>query len=509
MINHVRLFIAVLLVVITSTAAHAAPLKVAVPEFRVTGAANKDELKSTLQSLLASRLGGDTLLVVEPGDSPDLTVTGTYIAFGKVFSLDARVANSSGKVVGRAFEQGESADDIIPAVTRLAQKIGAEISKVGTTLTAAPVVTKTPLHLPLATPVVIPNPEVVRPLAVTSKKLEGDIIRPEAATAKAIDSGMIGQRLEGVIIAVAEGKRNAGGERELIAALAGEIRLYLQGNELKLQNRVKDFTASEKIIAIDSADLDNDGTLEIYVTALRGEELSSRVYLLENGSFRRIAADLPWFFRAMALKGGAKKVYAQQMGREDDYYGGLYEVVKKGTKFTLENQTKLPRFANLFNLNQLVDRDGKTLLLVIHPDNYLLVYDEQGELLWKSSDRYGGSETYFSRDDSQNQRTTGSKSRRSFLEQRITVTKSGTVIIPKNEGYFVVGDSRSFTKNSIYAFAWNGAALDELWHTKLSQNYLADYLYDADNKELLVVEVVKKEGVTDKGASAVSIKKVE
>jgi len=498
-----------MLVGLTSVTSHAAQFKVAVPEFKVTGAANKDELKSTLQSLLASRLGGDSFLVVEPADSPELTVTGTYIAFGKVFSLDARVVNSSGKIIARAFEQGESADDIIPAVTRLARKIGAEMSRGGTTVAAVTAGTPSALPSQVITPGVIMSPDVVRPPIVTAKGPEGDIIKPEAAATKAIESGMIGQRLEGVIIAVAEGKRITGGERELLTALAGEIRLYHQGRDLKLQSTVKDFAANEKIIAIDSADLDNDGTLELYVTAVRGEELSSRVYLLENGSLRRIAADIPYFFRAIALNGKKKQVFAQQMGRDDDYYGGLYEVIKKGDKFTVENQLKLPRFANLFNINQITDRDGKILSLVIHPDNYILVYDEKGELLWKSSDKYGGSETYFSRDDSQNQRTTGSKSRRSFLEQRITVTKSGTVIIPKSEGYFVVGDSRTFTKNSFYAFAWNGAALDELWHTKLSQNYLADYLYDADTKELLVVEVVKKEGITAKGASAVSIKKVE
>jgi hypothetical protein len=73
----------------------------------------------------------------------------------------------------------------------------------------------------------------------------------------------------------------------------------------------------------------------------------------------------------------------------------------------------------------------------------------------------------------------------------------------------VIGDSRTFNKNSVYAFKWNGASLDELWHTKSSQNYLSDYLYDEEQKILLTVEIVKKEGVADKGASAISVKKVE
>jgi hypothetical protein len=326
---------------------------------------------------------------------------------------------------------------------------------------------------------------------------------------KAIESGMIGQRLEGVIIGISQGKRTSSGERELVVALPGELRLYSQGKALKLLYSAKDFASNDKIIAVDTADVDGDGTLEVYVTNFNGEELSSRVYLLENGSLKKIAANLPYFFRAISLTGGLKKLYAQQMGREDDYYGGLFEVVKKGDKISIVNEVKLPRFANIFNVNQITDKDGKLLYVVLHPDNYLLVYDNKGELLWKSSDKYGGSESYFSRDDSQRQIVTGSKFRKVFLEQRITIAKSGAIIVPKNEGFFVIGDSRAFTKNSIYAFIWNGATLDEIWHTKLSQNYLTDYLYDEEQKELVLVEVVKKEGMTDKGASAVSVKRVE
>jgi hypothetical protein len=494
----------VLLTLLSAAAAGAATLKIAVPEFKVIGAASQEELKSTLQTLFASRLKGDALKVAEPGESPDLTINVTYTVFGKVFSFDATVTNSSGKIVGRGFEQGESADEIIPALSRLAQQFVSGLAVKGAA-TAGP---ESPIPS-IGASAAITHTGIDRPGAVVQKAAEGDIIKPEPSTVKSPESGMIGQRLEGVIISVAEANRGSAGERQLIAALYREIRLYSQGEELKLLKTLKDFGENDKIVAVDTADLDADGVVELYVTVFRGEELSSKVYLIEDGGFRLIAADLPYFFRGMTLKGGTKKIYAQEMGREDDYYGGLYEVLKKGNTFKYDNQLKLPRLANIFNTNQIAGRKGEPLFIVIHPDNYLLVYDDKGELLWKSSDKFGGSETFFSRDDSQNQRVTGSKLRRSFLEQRITVTRSGVIIIPKNEGFFIVGDSRSFTKNSIYAFRWNGASLDELWHTRLSQNYLSDYLYDESKKELLLAEVVKKEGMIDKGATAISIKRVE
>lgn len=480
----------------------AAPLRVHLAEFKVTGAPNSDELRGSLQALLASRLEGGELQVVDAGEKADLDVAGTYILFGKVFSLDARVSSPSGKVVARAFEQGESADDTIPAMGRLAQKLLQEIGKYvakGGEASGVAVAVQAARE---------PRGELIRPETVRAKKPEGDIIRAERSV-RSEGSGMIGQRLEGDLLGMALIGRVDAEQRVIAVADQKELRLYSQGKELSLLATDKGFGEDENIIGIDSADLDSDGTAELYVTALRGSELSSRVYLVEKGGVRKIASDLPYYFRAITLKGTERKVLAQQMGRDEDFFGDLYEVAKKGNGFTIVNPVRLPRFANLFNTNILPGKGGEELFVVLHPDGYLLVYDRKGENLWRGSDKFGGSETYFRRDDSQNMRVTGSQYRKRFIEQRLTVTVSGDVIVPRNEGSFVMGDSRSFNKSSVYAFAWNGAALEELWHTKVSQNYLADYAYDQERKELVLLEVVKKEGVGEKGASAIAVKKVE
>jgi len=480
---------------------YAAPLRVRLAEFKVTGAANRDELRGSLQALLASRLEGGELQVVDAGEKADLDVAGTYILFGKVFSLDARVS-SSGKVVARAFEQGESADDTIPAMGRLAQKLLQEIGKYaakGGEASGAAVAVRG---------VQESKGEVIRPEPAAAKNAEGDIIRAERSV-RAEGSGMIGQRLEGDLLGMALIRRIDAEQREIVVADQKEIRLYLQGKELRLLAAEKGFGEDENIIGIDSADLDSDGTAELYVTALRGSELSSRVYLVEKGGLRKIASDLPYYFRAITIKGAERKVLAQQMGRDEDFFGDLYEVAKKGSGFTIVNPVRLPRFANLFNTNIIPAKGGGELFVVLHPDGYLLVYDRKGENLWRGSDKFGGSETYFHREDSQNMRVTGSQYRKRFIEQRLTVTASGEVIVPRNEGSFVMGNSRSFNKSSVYAFAWNGAALEELWHTKVSQNYLADYAYDQESRELILLEVVKKEGLGEKGASAIAVKRVE
>ena len=175
----------------------------------------------------------------------------------------------------------------------------------------------------------------------------------------------------------------------------------------------------------------------------------------------------------------------------------------------MKNPLKLPRFGFLYNFNQFKDPAGALLTVVMNNDGYLIVYDQEGLELWRSNDKFGGSDVSFKRDDINNMRFTGSQYRWVFLDQRLTVTKNGEILVPQNTGAFVVGNQRTYKKSSVFSLAWNGSSLDELWHTKEAQNYLADYFIDDATKELVLLEVTRKEGVKDKGSSVVAVKKVE
>lgn len=505
-----QMFQVLVLVMILAETCLAGQFKVFVPEFKVTGAANKDELKTTLPSLLASRLSTESTILVESPTAADLTVACTYIAFGKVFSLDALLKDSTGKVLGRAFEQGDSTDDIIPALSRLAQKLNAELAKAAPSVMASTDAQLTRQTQALTLPsVTLPQtaPSSVNVAPHITPQPAGDIIRPQNVT-RAGESGMIGQRLDGAMVGLAIVKSLATSERELILALNNEIRLYRQGEKLTLLAAEKGFRANEKIIGIDTADLDGDGTVELYVTMLRGFELASQVWSVRKGALIQVARDLPYFFRALQGPDGKQRLYGQEMGRDNDYMDEIAEVIKTQSGYTLKNPLKLPRSATIFNFNRIREKDGTTRSLAINADGYLIVCAESGEELWRSNDRLGGSETYFSREE-QNVRATGELQRKIFIEQRILVTPDNNVIVPKNDGFWVIGNSRSFSKNSVYSFTWNGAAMEERWHTKPSQNYLADYAYDDSRKELVMLEVVKKAGMVENGASAITIKKVE
>ncbi len=466
----------------------AGQIKAYIAPFTVTGTANRDELKLTLQNLLMSRLSNDSVMAIESAEIADISVKGSYIAFGKVFSIDAVAKSREGKVLIRAFEQGESQEELLQAVGKLAKTLVTGIEK-----------NYIQHEVIQATAAVAPGVEPVAP--------PKDIVRVETVKNPA-GSAWISQKLEGELTGVAIGRNLGNNEREVFISGSRSLKYYRMGKELTLLAEVT-LPGYQKILGIDSADLDKDGVPEIYLTVMSNDDLASEVWSPEGTSLKKIAGKLPYYFRAFTFQGKSRQIYAQQMSRTADYYGDLYEVTKKGSVFDIANPLKVPRGANIFNTGMITTKEGKNCFVVLNQDRYLLVFDEKGAELWRSSDKYGGSENFITKEDLQDIRLTGSPLRKIFLEQRITISKDGEVIVPKNDGFFIVGNSRSFTKNSLFAFTWNGLMLDELWHTKPSQNYLSDYVYDEEQKQLLLLEVVKKEGLYDKGASALSIKRVE
>ena len=152
------LWAVVIVVLMNASTLFAAQIRVYVSEFAVTGAVNKDKLKTTLQTLLASHLNSDSVLSVDSPVGADVQVKGSYIAFGKVFSLDAVAKDANGRVIARSFQQGESQDELIPAAGKLGQALAAEIAakvKPGAAMATQPV----------PAPVPAPPSDVVRPTA--------------------------------------------------------------------------------------------------------------------------------------------------------------------------------------------------------------------------------------------------------------------------------------------------------------------------------------------------------
>ncbi|MDD2897231.1 MAG: VCBS repeat-containing protein [Desulfuromonadaceae bacterium] len=482
---------ALLLVPITAVPTIAAQVRVFMGEINITGAHNRDELKTTMQTLLASRLSGDRVTVVGNVAGADAVISATYISIGKMFSIDAVATPTAvGNTVIRAFVQGDTQDELIPAVGKLAEKLTTELVK--SSHTAQQITADTTVASAAKTNVMT---------AAT-----GDFIKPRELE-KGAANGWISQRLNGAATLIAVGTILKDGSRDIFLAEERRLAYYRQEKEMKLVAEME-LKPADKIISLDTI-TGGDGSLDIYLTIIRSGELSSQVWRVKGDSLVMVAEKLPYYFRSTALSGGAKKLYAQSMGRDDDFFGEVAEATRVGATINLKNPLKMPRFGTIYSFNQFRDRDGKTFTAVINPDGYVIVYDEQLKELWRSNDKFGGSELFFQKEDDANQRVSGDRFRWIFQNQRIQVTSKGELLVGKNDGFWVLGNARSYKRGAVYCLTWNGSSLEEKWRTRETQNYMPDYFFDETRNELLFLQTVQRPGISNRGASSLSIKKVE
>ncbi|HIJ94992.1 MAG TPA: VCBS repeat-containing protein [Desulfuromonadales bacterium] len=499
--NKYVIICAVLLVSLCAAPSFAAPLRVFVSEINAVGAVNKEEMKQTILLLLASRINSDTISSVATAAEADVLISGTYVAIGKVFSVDALARTAGGKSLARAFVQGENQDELIPAIGKLADKIRSELLKQFAASAAAPAAATVSANLPV---VPAAKSDIIRPSEL-QPATTADFIKPREME-QGSASGWLSKRLTGSANLMAVGSVRADGSRDLFLAEDRRVSYYRQAGEMRLIAE-RELRSSEKIISLDI--LESTTGSELYVTIMRGDDVASEVWQLQGDKLVVTAEKLPYFFRVFALAGGPKKLYAQSMGRESDFYGDVFEASRSGNVVTLKNPVKMPRFGTIYTFNQFRDAAGELFTLAINNDNYLIVYDRDLKELWRSNDKFGGSELFFQKEDLANSRTTGDNFRWIFMNQRIQVTAKGEVLIGKNDGFWVLGNARSYKKGAVYALYWNGSSLEEKWRTRETQNYMPDYYLDEARGELLILQVVQRAGISSRGASSLAIKTVK
>lgn len=502
----------------------AEPLKTCVLEFSTPGN-SANELKATLQGLLASRLNPERVQLVEKKEQADLVIAGSYALFGKMFSVDVLLRNTASGKIAKLFEQGEGQDDLLPALGRLAKKIDQELARnqAAATTPVLPMAAAAPILPTAAAAPLVPVPTTpaassaatapsAPPVTVAAQPLhkevtaasEGYLVRSDAGKAPGADI-----TLEGAFRGLALGRTLPSGEREIFIAGERNLRYYRLGAGLKQIAEVS-IPRPGKILGIDSADLDGDGVPEIYLTIMDRETLTSQIYRPKDSDLAKIAGDLPYFFRGIGQDLRSRQIYVQELGSTGEFFDGVAQLVHTASGFEAANRRKLPRNGSVFNFNRFTDASGQSLDLVLNAEGHLIVSSPEGAELWRSSETFGGSESFFLRESpSQLKARGGDQYEWTFLEQRTVMTPDGKLLVPHNEGIMTVGNNRSYTKHTLHALTWSGSLFRELWHTRQEPSYLADFAYDPAAAEVVMLEVVQKEGMFSKGKSVVSVKKLE
>ena len=493
----------VLVAILAALPAFAAPLKVFVGRTSASGVANREELQQSLQVLLGSRLSGDNLTPAASAEEADILVNCSYIVFGKVFSLDAVAATTAGRVVGRAFVQGDSQEELIPAVSTLARKLEQALAKVKAEEVAVAPAYKPVVSKPVSQVVVPGRKQPVEAAAAAS----GEIVKV-TENIKERTGSWRSQPLDGVQNLLAAGRQRADGSREIFVADNRHVGYYRQGKDLKLLASVQ-LELYEKLVALDTLDVAEDG-VELYLTVMGNEALASRVYLARNGKLQLLAGKVPYYFRTMALAGGPKKLYVQKTSGETAFSGEVFEAALQDGKVAVKGVVKLPPATAIYRFAQFADKSGAAKTVVLGTDDRLKVYDNDQRELWRSIETYSGSELFMEKREGTTRVANQEDQPKIVLPLRLQATGNGEVLVGKNETSLFGIKKWNFNKGKVYCFGWNGETLETKWHTRDAEYYMPDYYYDEATKELLQLELIERPmPLVAKGSSVVSIKKTE
>ena len=261
-----------------------------------------------------------------------------------------------------------------------------------------------------------------------------------------------------------------------------------------------DLGVSRNLLAIDAFDSDNDGQMELWVTANRETDLDSLVLLWDGKKSITKAADhLKWWLRVHNLPGSGRILLAQAMGN-DDFSGEILHIALLNGKIKTA-PAALPASFALYGLARLNTADNPLSVQLNAYDN-LVVRAENGEVLQELDEIYGGSEAYIPRLDPL-RNNNDQEIRHVYPAPRFEVVSSNTLLAPVNIGSRTFKRQRLFKESRLDLLQWDGAQLRPLISGRLEKGYLVDYRYaDIDNdgvKELASLLITARPGLTGKG----------
>lgn len=286
------------------------------------------------------------------------------------------------------------------------------------------------------------------------------------------------------LVGVEVGELDGDGKLEtaLLYAHRIDITRFADGNSETVAQ--VDLGTGRKALAIDGADLNGDGKMELYITAAFDDRLSSMIVSGGADGYQVRKNNINYYFRNVELPGEGQVLLAQGMGDEhQDFAGAIFRVhgngsdIQQGAKVEVPNPIRLYSFAPL----TATGSGGDSIAYLSHLDN-LQIYSPSGEKLWEGSERMGGSEEFITRVDPSKRPQDGDNTRDAYLQARLGRGDAGEILIPVNEGDWFRARGKTFRKSKLTAMVWNGQELLEAWHTREQNGYMADFrLADIDN----------------------------
>ena len=512
--------------------AAAKPYRVAVVPFKINAEKDLSFLRDGIADMLTSRLAWEdkvavltreeTVKALETVTSSlneskareigvrlkvDYVLFGSLTAIGNSVSIDTKMVDVSGSKPSLTFfNQSQGMDQVIPIINLFATDINAKVFGRDMPARQAYVQPQT-------------SPEQASVRAHPEKLITqgfGDIDDPDrlesapgpafmaaAGTSKHAaqfwKSQSFKKRMEGIAI----GDINQDGKKETVIVTSHSVEAYRSEKYRFLKIKTLAEHRSNNYIGVDVADINGNGTPEIFVSSLNPLRNAVNSFVLEfNGqTYIEIVKKSPWYYRVVDHPTRGKILLGQRHTGEMTISGKIFEMDWQNSGYEPANRVMRTQRANVlgFALGNALN-DGTEVAVAFDDLDYLKVYDLTGKEIWKSGDHSGGSPRYYNL----GQKGPQDMDDHAFYPARTIlwdINRDGKneVITVHNERYSKLMEFRKFTNAKIEVRAWDGIGLLVLWRTRKLSGYFSDFAigdFDNDGKDELVATLVIKTGST-------------
>ena len=463
----------------------------------------------------------------------DFTIWGGITKIGNSLSIDGMLVDiSANKSPVAIVAQIQNMDELIPRINDFAQKIETHIigtpSPTAGSLSAAKETVAPPPSQPSTQNV--REAEIISGMKSSKKGTFTASINPDFINAaQPIDSKTFwkSQQFSNEFKGMDIGDVNGDGLNETVFIDTHTVFIYQKkGGEFKL---IQQLTGGsyENYIAVDVADINGNDIKEIFVSNYVNGTVNSFVIEFRKGKFDIIASNLRWFMRVIDNSSGMPILLGQRMGMDKSFDTPIYEIRWQGGGYLEGRKMKIPEGLSVYGLTlDKLGSGGEEKIIVLDEDDYLnifeltdkplsrvVVFGGGKELIWKSGDVFGGSNTYIEPIRPSKREEADLDQLKTYINLRIVTYDTNKddkreIIVVKNNSAVArtMQQVKYFTSAEVYNLEWDGIGMVENWRTKQISGYVADYQFkDIDNdgeNEIVLALVLASSGLT-KGRSVI------
>jgi len=225
-----------------------------------------------------------------------------------------------------------------------------------------------------------------------------------------------------------------------------------------------------KVHAVNVADLNNNGVMEIYLSATRNNDPVS--FVLEwhpETGVKWLYKEVPLYIKPLRIPGKGTVLAGQRGGLEGAALTGIYQLVQQEDQLTTGEQLPVPDSVNLFDF-AFADLEGDKIpeVVSLNKKEELKVYNSNLELLYTSPPGFGGKEL----------------SEGLTPPIRVVVTDfdadgNDDILLVDNELFSpkMMKQSKYYKNGQVRGLLWDKDLFLEMWRTNIFQKAIVDFQF--------------------------------